>query len=121
MAIREEEKKSDGANASTLHHNVYVRSEDHGWVPGRVIHIDKDAQEAVVEISQFEDEQAMMSCTSAVGEAATKKETYSVDLKAYDGGVLPLQNTDDRGLLMDYEDMVDMPYLHEVSHQELNG
>ncbi|CAB9520505.1 Unconventional myosin [Seminavis robusta] len=123
MPTREEEKKEgpDGSNTNTnavttLHHHVYVRSEDHGWVPGRVIRIHKE--EAEVEIDKFEDEQAMLSCTTSAADgdaSGNKKETYSVDLQSYTGGVLPLQNTDDRGLLMDYEDMVDMPYLHEAS------
>jgi hypothetical protein len=88
---------------------VYVRSEDHGWVPARVVRMHDEQQEAVVAIDRCDDEQEMLLC-------GTGKEvnTFTVSLKSYFGNVLPLQNTGDRGELKEYEDMADLMYLHEV-------
>jgi hypothetical protein len=115
-----EEEKKDGlptngkariASSSVLGHTVYVRSEDHGWVPARVIRMDEEHQEAVVAIDRCDEEQEMLLCGTG-----KEVDTFTVDLKAYPGHVLPLQNTDDSGKLKEYEDMTDLLYLHEVRH-----
>jgi hypothetical protein len=113
MAVEEEKKEclatNDKADLSLPGHTVYVRSEDHGWVPARVIRTNEEQQEAVVAIDRCDEEQDMLLCGFG-----KEMETFTVDLKAYIGHVLPLQNTDDRGKLKDYEDMADLLYLHEV-------
>ena len=38
-----------------------------------------------------------------------------IDLAEYPGGILPMQNVDSSGRLEEYKDMVDLPFMHEVS------
>ena len=49
------------------------------------------------------------------GRAAKKGEQKMINLKDYAHGVLPLQNVDANGNLVEFADMVKLPYLHEVS------
>lgn len=101
----------DANVASAAHHHVYYRSDDHGWIPARVRSIDENNHEAIVTVDNYEDEQGILQC----GSDDYNSIPIAVDLRAYPEGVLPLQNTTEAGELLEYEDMVDMPYLHEAS------
>lgn len=49
------------------------------------------------------------------GRAAKKGEQVYISMKDYPFGVLPLANVDVNGNLVEFADMVKLPYLHEVS------
>lgn len=89
---------------------VYITSEDHAWVPARVIH--SDGNKATVVVQKYKNEPEMLVNTEKISGLSIREKT--VDLREYPNGVLPMQNTDDRGKLGYYEDMVNLPYLHEV-------
>lgn len=89
---------------------MYVRSDEFAWVPARVV--ENDGTTAKVAIPQYEDEFAIKSDG---GKSATGFKTETVKLKDYQGGVLPLQNLGPDGNMTEVNDMVDLPYLHEVS------
>ena len=44
-----------------------------------------------------------------------RHEKMTVEMKDYPNSALPLQNVDEHGNLNEVEDMVDLPFLHEVS------
>ena len=138
---RDEEKKENGGDSSSSTrgeagehgsisisasigaHHVYIKHDDHGWVPARLVSLDKLKQEATVTVEEYPDEQAMLMTSALAGRrsgepAAAEEEhasnTFVVDISSYEGGFLPPQNANDEGELEEYEDMVDMPYLHEV-------
>lgn len=91
---------------------VYVHSSQYTWVPARLL--SQSGAEAIVDIEEFKDEKAMMSeVHPSTRRNKHRKETIS--LHNYKNGLLPMQNVDDAGSLRDYEDMVNLPYLHEVS------
>ena len=78
-------------NTSNL---VYVYDIDDGWLPARLV--SQDGVQAKVEL-----------------EVEGKKQICDLSLKDYTDQVLPLQNCDENGRLIEVEDMVDLPYLHE--------
>jgi len=88
---------------------VYIKHKEHAWVPA--IQTDTDGKKASVSVPQYPDEQSM---DSDGGRAAKKSVDEKVDLKHYTSAVLPLQNVDGSGLLLEFPDMVELPYLHEV-------
>ena len=90
--------------------DVYIRSDEFAWVPARLV--EQDATTAKVAIPQYENEEAI---ASDGGKAAIGFKSAIVKLKDYQGNVLPLQNVGGNGELIDADDMVDLPYLHEVS------
>ena len=92
---------------------VYVRSDDNDcWVPA--LHLKTYNGRATVSIPVFKTEPDMICC-----EKPPSKQRYHdtkfVDLKEYLDEVLPLQNVDSNGSLEEYKDMVDLPFMHEVS------
>jgi len=89
---------------------VYIKSKEYAWVPAIQTHT--DGKKATVSVPQYKDEQSM---DSDGGRGAKKSVEEIVDLKNYTSGVLPLQNVDNTGLLLEFADMVELPYLHEVS------
>jgi hypothetical protein len=89
---------------------VYIRSKEHGWIPGRVLESDNTC--ATVVVQQYKDEAEMIQNSPKTSGITVRQQV--VRYKDYDNGVLPMQNVDDRGKLGDYEDMVNLPYLHEV-------
>jgi hypothetical protein len=93
--------------------HVYVRCNDHHWVPARVVETKGD--KAVVSIPQYSDEQNILSDG---GRGAIKFNRCEINLRDYANGVLPLQNVDEMGWLNDEQDMVDLPFLHEVSNNQ---
>ena len=92
-------------------HHVYIQSKKHGWIPAIVRDIDPQKQQATVVIDNYEDERDMLN-SNGTGDDTVEQ---TVNLKDYPGGLLPLQNVSESGELVSYEDMVDMPYMHEVS------
>ena len=99
------------AEAATSN-NVYVLSEEHAWVPARVVTTNGDT--ATVSIPLYKDEQLIQSDG---GHYAKGFERKDISLNEYSGKVLPLQNVDEHGVLKQVQDMVDLPFLHEVSRK----
>ena len=96
------------------HHTyVYVTSKDHAWIPATLIDADQAAGQAHVEIPQYADEQSIV-CDGGASAKTTKQEW--VTLKNYPNHHLPLQNVTAKGDLIEYPDMVDIPFLHEVGY-----
>jgi len=100
-------KSKKGEEKQTAY--VYIKDPDFGWRPA--ILDDTRGDTAVVSVPEYKDEQSMMSDG---GRGAKKGEQMSVNLKHYAHKVLPLQNVDHNGNLVEYPDMVRLPYLHEV-------
>jgi hypothetical protein len=55
------------------------------------------------------------------GRTAKSFEKFKVNLNDYPHRVLPLQNVDANATLVEYPDMVRLPYLHEVRKEEQRG
>lgn len=93
--------------SSTL---CYVKDADYAWVPAILEKTEGD--KAYVKIPQYRDQQSIMSD----GGRGTKGEPVQkvINLKDYPHKVLPLQNVDKNGNLMEEADMVKLAYLHEV-------
>jgi hypothetical protein len=92
--------------------NVYIRSEEYAWVPARLV--EQNKTEAKVAIPQYSAEEFIMSDG---GKAAVGFKSAMVKLKDYQNSSLPLQNVGADGSLKEVDDMVDLPYLHEVCVQ----
>ena len=88
--------------------NVYVRDPDYAWIPA--VLESQDGNKAICSVPQYKNEQSIMSCRSG-----KRPEEELINLDDYPHKVLPLQNIDNNGNLMEYPDMVKLPYLHEVS------
>jgi hypothetical protein len=99
----------DGGSAATSN-NVYVKDKDLAWLPARLK--SQTDKEAVVSIPTYDDEAAI---ANDGGKNAKKWTDKVVKLKEYEGGTLPMANVDKAGVLTLKEDMVDLPFLHEVS------
>lgn len=99
---------TDVAAAEVAHsNNVYILSKDHAWIPARVI--ESNETEAEVSIPHFKEEQAIQSDGASKG-----SDRQTIQLADYPNKALPLQNVDEKGVLNEVEDMVDLPFLHEV-------
>ena len=99
-------KKGDDEKQSSY---VFVVDEEYGWRPAVQESVNGD--KAVVSIPEYKSEDAM---TCDGGRAAKRGEQKTINLQQYAHGVLPLQNVDANGNLVEYADMVKLPYLHEV-------
>lgn len=88
---------------------VYVMDAEFAWRPA--IQEETKGDKAIVSLPEYRDEQSMMSDG---GRAAKAGEQKTVNLKDYPAEVLPLQNVDHNGNLIEFADMVRLPYLHEV-------
>ena len=91
--------------------NVYIRSEEFAWIPARLV--EQNATEAKVAIPQYEAEEFI---ASDGGKGASGFKSAMVKLKDYQNKSLPLQNVGPDGCLKEVDDMVDLPYLHEVCY-----
>ena len=91
--------------------HVYLLDPVDSWIPCQVVER-KSSTEVVVSIPQYRNQQAI-KCDG--GRSALRKKNKTVDLTKYANQALPLQNVDEDGRLKQVEDMVDLPYLHEVS------
>ena len=107
MGKKEKKDKSGGASTSN---NVYVLDKEFAWMPARLV--SQDGEKATVSIPTYADEASILSDS---GKAAKSWREETVSLKHYPGKTLPLQNLLKSGGLNEKEDMVDLPFLHEVS------
>lgn len=94
--------------------NVFIKDEVYGWRPAVQEKINGD--KAIVTVPEYPSEQSM-ACDG--GRAAKKGNQITISLKDYPSGVLPLQNVDANGNLVECADMVKLPYLHEVRQRKL--
>jgi len=105
---------------------VYIASQEFGWLPAKIK--STSGTKAVVEIKDYEDDTTIPACEVSISvhpTSAQKKrgitnipvKELEIDLtdKNYSGGVLPLQNVDGDGKLIEVEDMVDLSFLHEAA------
>ena len=88
---------------------VFIKDPVFGWRPA--IQEGVQGGKAIVNVPEYKDEQSMMPDG---GRGAGKSEQGTVNLKDYHAEVLPLQNVDANGNLLEFADMVKLPYLHEV-------
>jgi hypothetical protein len=99
----------------TAHQNsgkrVYIRSKDNAWEP--VLQLN------VVKRSDGKQTKKMACIVREQGPKKTRSPPVLIDLSDYPNAVLPMQNVDSKGKLQDYNDMVDLPFMHEVS--EIRG
>ena len=93
------EEQNTGDNTSNF---VYVASNDHSWVPGRLV--ETDGVEAKVSLPNYKDEQSLVSDG---GRSARGSTQVTVKLSDYASGALPLQNVSEGGVLNEVEDMVE--------------
>ena len=90
---------------------VFLKDPENAWIPAKLISQQGDV--ADVEIPMYADEQSM--CCDG-GKTADKWVEAEVDLSDYNKGVLPMQNVDEGRNLRCFADMVELPFLHEVSN-----
>lgn len=103
-----------GKDSGATGNHVYIMHREYAWIPALLLEQGKD--EAKVSIPQYPEEAKILN-DGGKGASSYKEET--VKLKHYPGKIIPLANVDKGGNLMEKEDMVDLPYLHEVSPYEL--
>ena len=118
--IKVENLTSAGAGAAAVagfntSSHVYVLSEQHAWVPARLLELNESSGKASVSVSCFSAEQAIVDATTA---GSKKMTVQTVNLSDYPASALPLQNVDSQGRLRTVPDMVDLPFLHEVGKNE---
>lgn len=85
--------------------DVFIRDPELAWIPARLLN--QTADKATVSVASYSDEFDI----DIGGKGADKWTDATVNLKDYAefGKQLPLQN------MQVLDDMVDLPYLHEVS------
>ena len=88
--------------------NVFIRSDEHAWLPARIV--DQTDEEAVVQVfdlqSVGEGEERSRDSTTV-----SPPREITVRLKDYPPqNALPLKNVNE------YGDLIDLPFLHEVRH-----
>ena len=98
----------DAGSAEATSSGVYVLDKEFAWVPARLI--EQSGEKATVSIPTYEDEASILT-DGGKGAKSWREET--VNLKHYPGKTLPLQNMVN-GQLNEKQDMVDLPFLHEV-------
>jgi hypothetical protein len=106
-------KESGGAATSN---NVYIMDKQFAWVPARLV--ESNGEKAIVSVPEYAEESKILSDG---GKGAKSWKEDKVSLKHYPGKSLPLQNVDKAGMLTVVQDMVDLPYLHEVSVLDFNA
>lgn len=104
-AANRQEESSKTAN------HVYIQHPEHSWIPAQVVERPNPSS-AVVSIPIYAQQQAIV-CDG--GRTARKWDKQTIKLIDYPNHALPLQNVDGEGTLQVVEDMVDLPFLHEVS------
>ena len=91
--------------------HAYILDKEDSWIPCQVVEQNSSTGEVVVSIPEYKDQQSI-KCDA--GRTAKRKNRKTVLLKDYPNQALPLQNVDEDGRLKQVEDMVDLPFLHEV-------
>jgi len=89
---------------------VYIKDPEYAWIPATMER--EENGKAHVVVPQYESEAKI---ASDGGRGAKTSVEQVVNLKDYPHKVLPLQNVDANGNLVEFADMVQLPYLHEVS------
>lgn len=114
------------SNSENTSNRVYISSPDYGWLPAKVLSINATSKKALVEVKDYEDDLYIPACevSSAInptaaqirrsGNRSVPSKQIEIDLQEYGEGVLPLQNVDEDGKLIEVCDMVDLSFLHEV-------
>jgi hypothetical protein len=98
-------------NSSSTSNYVYIHSDDYAWLPARVVAQQPDDEEVTVQVPVYKSERQMKSDG---GRSATSFRKQQIKLADYPNQALPLQNVNEQGQLLMVEDMVDLPFLHEV-------
>ena len=91
---------------------VFIRDPENVFLPA--IKLGNDAKNAQVKVPLYKDEQSIV-CDG--GKTAKGWEEDEVPLDDYHKGVLPMQNVNANGELRAFPDMVNLPFLHEVSFE----
>jgi hypothetical protein len=104
---------------------VYILDGNYSWIPAQVTNRTKhgdsqDGKHQVIHVSvpQYKSEQAIQCDGGRTARSFQKMEINLSDpknLAKYPSQHLPLQNVNNEGELQVVEDMVDLPFLHEVS------
>lgn len=113
-------------NTENTSNRVYISSKEFGWVPAKVVSTDLASKKAIVETKDYEEDVHIPACevgsvaspTAAQmrrGNKTVPSKEVEVDLTKYNDGVLPLQNVDEDGKLIEVCDMVDLSFLHEAA------
>lgn len=101
--------------SSTTSNNVYILTKDHSWIPAQVLEYltegKKEQKFVRVSIPQYKEENEIQSDG---GRNARGAKEDKIALATYANQQLPLQNVNEKGVLNQVEDMVDLPFLHEV-------
>eukprot|EP00522_Entomoneis_paludosa_P018802 CAMPEP_0172440310 /NCGR_PEP_ID=MMETSP1065-20121228/970_1 /TAXON_ID=265537 /ORGANISM="Amphiprora paludosa, Strain CCMP125" /LENGTH=1156 /DNA_ID=CAMNT_0013189097 /DNA_START=168 /DNA_END=3638 /DNA_ORIENTATION=- len=100
-------KKDNGEGATSG--MIYVFDKELAWVPARLV--SQDGDNAVVSIPTYADEAAILTDG---GKGAKSWREEKISLKNYPGKQFPLQNIKG-GKLVEVQDMVDLPFLHEAA------
>lgn len=90
---------------------VFLKDPEYAWIPAKLIR--SSGNVADVEIPEYADEESTI-CDG--GRTAKKMIDAEVDLSDYNQGVLPMQNVNENGTMKVFPDMVELPFLHEVSN-----
>lgn len=109
-AVSNETAVTTEAVLNTTNH-VYIRDDTYAWIPARVEKTSDDGTGAHVVIPEYKDERSIQSDG---GRRAKRFRKATINLDEYPNRALPLQNVDENGCLTEVEDMVDLPFLHEV-------
>jgi myosin-5 len=108
---------------------VYVRHDEHKWVPALLVEQNNDNTEATVSVSDFENEESItgnndsnndpLNSNNDNGNGNTKAKAKStlikVQLKDYPNNSLPLQNVTEGGQMKAVADMIELGFLHEAA------
>ena len=105
---------SPAGNADQTSNRVYIKSDEYGWLPAKLISHDADDGTATVSVRNYADQNQIQS-HGENDEAVLESCEVVVNLSDYEGRVLPLQNVDEDGTLREVADMVDLPFLHEAA------
>lgn len=114
-------------NSENTSNRVYISSEEFGWIPAKVISTDSSSRKTIVETKDYEEDIHIPACEVSLvasptaaqmrrGNKTVPAKQVEVDLSKYNDEVLPLQNVDEDGKLIEVCDMVDLSFLHEVSN-----
>ena len=91
---------------------VYLRSADHAWIPALQLKVHPCGTKATVAVPQYKNENEMLNCETRY------QKNQVISLSEYPNNVLPMQNVDSNGTIDDHMDMVDLPFMHEVSYSD---
>mmetsp|Transcript_4568 Transcript_4568/g.5947 ORF Transcript_4568/g.5947 Transcript_4568/m.5947 type:complete len:1238 (+) Transcript_4568:41-3754(+) len=114
------------ANTENTSNRVYIASSEYGWLPAKIKSTDASTKKATVEVKDYEDDLSIPACEVSLvanptaaqkrrGQKTVPSKQMEIDLKEYNDGVLPLQNVDEDGKLIEVHDMVDLSFLHEAA------